>query len=540
MNKPRFTGRRDYLALIVRRKWWIIVPFLAFSCLVGLFASVLPSMYVSDTLILIQKREMPEEFVKDLIRGTTDERLSTIQQTVLSRTILSQILNQFQRELEGFDGRNEEQRVVRLRNQIQVEFESPIRRGEATFLKITYRNQNPKLAQKITSRLAALFIEQDNQLRQTRVFGTTEFLSNELEKVFGQLQQAETDLNLLKGRYRHELPDQLETNLRTLDRLGLQKQANAEALDRYASMRLSLERQISETPPVIRKDGLSSSGSPATPTLNPRVDEYKKKEREYRNLAARYTAKHPDVQRAQAELERMRKDIRPEDLVGATHATTSEGLSVNVPNPLYQSLTAQLRDMKMEFEIREKEKKWIESEIERYTQRVQNTPRTEQDVAAVLRTHGELTKQYEDLKNKVAQARLAESLESRQKGSQFVIVDPASYPLLPTKPNRLAIVLAGLALSLGASIALAFAVDFTNQKVWTQSGIENLVDAPVLVEIPEIVTVEDLSRARHRRWILASVALAGTVAYGGCLYLMYLQQSMILRRLEPLVERLMT
>ena len=261
MNKPRFTGPRDYMALIVRRKWWIIVPFLAFSCLVGLFASVLPSMYVSDTLILIQKREMPEEFVKDLIRGTTDERLSAIQQTVLSRTILSQILNQFQRELEGFEGRNEEQRVVRLRNQIQVEFESPTRRGETTFLKISYRNRNPELAQKITSRLTSLFIEQDNQLRQTRVFGTTEFLSNELEKVFGQLQQAETDLKLLKGRYRHELPDQLETNLRTLDRLGLQKQANAEALDRYASMRLSLERQISETPPVIRKDGLASGGS---------------------------------------------------------------------------------------------------------------------------------------------------------------------------------------------------------------------------------------------------------------------------------------
>jgi polysaccharide chain length determinant protein (PEP-CTERM system associated) len=540
MNKQLFTGPRDYLALIVRRKWWIIIPFLAFSCLVCLFAFVLPSMYVSETLILIQKREVPEEFVKDLIRGTTDERLSAIQQTILSRTILSQILKQFQGELEEFERQNEEQRVVRLRNQIKVEFEATTRRGETTVLKISYRNRNPELAQKITSRLASLFIEQDNQLRQTRVFGTTAFMSNELEKVSGQLQQAETELKLLKGRYRHELPDQLETNLRTLDRLGLQKQANAEALDRYASMRLSLERQISETPPFIRKDGVSSGGSPAAAPLNPRVDEYRKKEREYRNLAARYTAKHPDVQRAQAELERIGKDIPPEDLVEATQPTTSDGLSVNVSNPLYQSLMARLREMKTEFEIREKEKKWIESEIERYTQRVQNTPRTEQDVAAVLRTHSDLTKQYEDLKNKVAQARLAESLESNQKGSQFVIVDPAGFPLLPTKPNRLAIVVAGLALSLGASIALAFAVDCLNQKVWTLSGLENLVGVPVLVEIPEIVTAEDLSRARRRRCILASVALAGTLAYGGCLYLMYLQQSLILRRLEPLVERLMT
>jgi hypothetical protein len=304
-------------------------------------------------------------------------------------------------------------------------------------------------------------------------------------------------------------------------------------------MRLSLERQISETAPLIRKDGVLSGGSQTLP-LNPRMDEYRKKEREYRNLAARYTAKHPDVQRAQAELEIMGKEFLPEDLVEATQPTTADGFSVNVPNPLYQSLMAQLREMKTEFEIREKEKKWIESEIEQYTLRVQNTPRTEQDVAAVLRTHSDLTKQYEDLKSKVAQARLAESLESNQKGSQFVIVDPASFPLLPTKPNRLAIVVAGLALSLGASIALAFGVDFLNEKVWTLSSLESLVGGPVLVEIPEIVTAEDLSRARQKRWIVASVSLAGSLLYAGCLYLMYSQQSLILRRLEPLVERLMT
>src|SRR4030095_15456132 len=103
--------------------------------------------------------------------------------------------------------------------------------------------------------------------------------------------------------------------------------------------------------------------------------------------------------------------------------------------------------------------------------RVQGSPRREQELAAVVRNHTELTKQFEDLKGKLDQAKLSESLESRQKGSQFEIVDPANYTLLPAKPNRIAIILLGLTFSLGLGVVLALTVDTLNPKVWTQSEI---------------------------------------------------------------------
>jgi len=52
----------------------------------------------------------------------------------------------------------------------------------------------------------------------------------------------------MKERYRYQLPSELETNLRTLDRLQTQKTSNIEAIDRYMTMRLNLEQQIAETP----------------------------------------------------------------------------------------------------------------------------------------------------------------------------------------------------------------------------------------------------------------------------------------------------
>src|SRR5206468_369739 len=142
------------------------------------------------------------------------------------------------------------------------------------YFRISYQNQNPELAQKIAGKLTSLFIEQDSRVREVQVFGTTEFLSGELEKVSKQLERSETKLKELKARRRYELPDQLETNLRTLDRLGLQKQANVEALDRTSTLRLNLERQISETPPVIAQQ--KPDNAARMPSVNPLVEEYRK------------------------------------------------------------------------------------------------------------------------------------------------------------------------------------------------------------------------------------------------------------------------
>src|SRR5262245_60057416 len=96
MKGLHFSSPQDYLALLVRRKWWVLLPFLALSSLAILLTSALPKMFVSETLILIRPRDVPEDFVKDLIAGSTEQRLTAIQQTVLSRTNLVAILHEFE------------------------------------------------------------------------------------------------------------------------------------------------------------------------------------------------------------------------------------------------------------------------------------------------------------------------------------------------------------------------------------------------------------------------------------------------------------
>src|SRR5438094_7070225 len=106
-------------------------------------------MYVSEPLILIRPRDVPAEFVKDLIAGSTEQRLSAIEQTVLSRTNLVQILHEFEDKLPEYKDLNMDERVLKLKNQIKIQFEAQKRANaelSVTYFQVSYQNHNPELA----------------------------------------------------------------------------------------------------------------------------------------------------------------------------------------------------------------------------------------------------------------------------------------------------------------------------------------------------------------------------------------------------------
>lgn len=540
---------QDLLALIVRRKAWVIAPFIALTFAFGVLTYILPKSYVSQTLIMVRPRDVPQDFVKDLIAGTPEERLKAIEQTILSRSNLLTILREFGDNLPEFKRLNLDDKVLKLRGQINIVFDASAQRanprGQAaplTYFWISYQNQSPDLAQKIASKITSVFIEEDNKNRENQVFGTTEFFTNALAQVREQLAQSEAQLKEVKTSRQFELPDQREANLRTLDRLGGEQKTNAEAIDRQNTIILTVEDQISQTPPTLSKPAPVVQKAAANPALSLALDEYRKARAEYDDVSSRYTAKHPDVMSAKVRLDRATRQLPP-DLLNAEAAGTPAAPSAETkesagdPNPVYQGLVAKLADAKTEMKIRQERKIWIDSEIAKYSARVENTPKAEQDIAEVVRQNDDLKKQYEELNGKLSQAQLSASLESKQKGSQFTIVDPANYPLSPSKPNKMLVLLGGAAISLLLSIALAVLVDVAGQKVWTPTQVETIWGLPVLVDIPEIVTDTDVTALRRSRYAYTAYSLAAAAAWSVCLYGVYVKQGFVLRLLDPVLQK---
>ncbi len=492
----------DVLMIVNRRKWWTLLAFLPLAAATVLVAFLLPSVYVSETLVLVESRDAPNDIVRDLVTLDTSERLVAVQQKILSRTNLARILNEFASGFDEWRRLNEAEQIERLRSRINIQITAG-RRGRETlvpYFNIAYSDTDPVLAQKVTARLAELFIYEDSKTREEQVFGLKEFLQKELEKQSIELQRVEAQLAELKERYRYELPEQLDTNLRTLDRLNEQLKSLDEQRSRYLTAKLELEQRLSETSPVISREQFRRQAVGAA-SQNPLVAQFRQKEAQLRELQSRYTDRHPDIVRLQTELERLREAIPPEDLLEADPILQAQAEVINEPNPLHQQLATQLASINTELRINEQRQEEIRRDLLRYAQRVENTPRREQEVSILQRQYEGLSAKYRDLESKLSDAQLTESLESSQKGEKLQIIDPASFPLGPAKPNRLIVMLVGLGIAIVLSLGLALTVDLLDQKIWSSSEVTHLLGLALIGEIPEILSPAEVV-ARSRRGVM--------------------------------------
>ena len=86
------------------------------------------------------------------------------------------------------------------------------------------------------------------------------------------------------------------------------------------------------------------------------------------------------------------------------------------------------------------------------------------------------------------EAQLAESMEQRQKGEQFRILDPAVPRRRPAAPNRLRLLLVSLALSAGIARLAPYLAEKLDTSFHSVAELRAFTTVPVLVSISRIVS----------------------------------------------------
>jgi uncharacterized protein involved in exopolysaccharide biosynthesis len=109
----------------------------------------------------------------------------------------------------------------------------------------------------------------------------------------------------------------------------------------------------------------------------------------------------------------------------------------------------QLRDIDMDIAGIRAEMKKVQAEISVYQRRVEDTPKREQELFSIQRDYNNQRDLYNSLLQRKLEADIAVSMERKQKGEQFRIIDPAKVPTVPVEPDMKRILLMVLALSFG-------------------------------------------------------------------------------------------
>src|SRR2546423_14744148 len=134
----------------------------------------------------------------------------------------------------------------------------------STLFPYTTLFRSPNVAAGFTNTLAALFIQENGRLREKQGAGTTAFLGGQLAEVGNKLKGLEQRITEYKEKNIGELPEQRDTNVRTLERLQQQLQLafenNRRAIERKQLLTVSLG-QLAMTSSIV---AVPSAGSNRT------------------------------------------------------------------------------------------------------------------------------------------------------------------------------------------------------------------------------------------------------------------------------------
>jgi polysaccharide chain length determinant protein (PEP-CTERM system associated) len=469
----------DYLSLVRRRKWWAIVPLVV--CVLGgiALAAILPRVYRSFATVGVSSPRVSTELVGPVAETGREERVRAISQQLLNRSVLEQVAR-----AEGLDEGGSLDRAVDQMLQpdrIRIEPTTLLKTVKSdkppldAFL-LSYAADDPQLAQRVTNRLANVFVSTTSRIRELRAEDTSAFISTQLSQSKQRLDALEGRLREAKEAYMGRLPEQTDANLRMAASLQQQMESNSNALrgeqDRLTMIERQLESLKQGNNDVITSGGTRLSGAQS------RVAQLQQQLAEARAI---YTEKHPEVQRLQEDLANARRDAAAER--EQPEADRMASLQVD---PAYRQLTADQQNARLRISELQRVSTSLRQQVAMYQGRIEAAPMVAQQLASLQREYDLERQQYARLSEKLQAASLAESLERGRGSEQFKVLYAAFLPTTPESPNVLRLLLLSVFFGLVLGAGAAVGREYMDRSVHDVRALQNEFDVPVLGEIGEI------------------------------------------------------
>jgi uncharacterized protein involved in exopolysaccharide biosynthesis len=195
-------------------------------------------------------------------------------------------------------------------------------------------------------------------------------------------------------------------------------------------------------------------------------------------------------------------------------AAPRDAAEIREMSPMVE-LESQLKVNRIETANRQRTIQDLRARVGEYQARLNRAPVREQQLTDLTRGYDQSRANYDSLLKKKNDSELATSLERRQQGEHFRILDPPSLPTKPYSPNRLKLCGIGLFLGLVLGAAVSAGAEVLDGRIYSDHELKKLVPVDVISEIPNLVTGEEAARQQNKAWlgwVAAGLLFAGILA----------------------------
>ncbi|KJZ60651.1 GumC family protein [Pseudomonas fluorescens] len=501
----------DYLAIIKHHALLLIVSFVVILGVCIAVAISLPPTYESSGTILVESQQISPDLVSANNNTFADERIEVIRQRVMTREHLEGIINKYNLFASQSRQLSVTEKIEEMRNAIVVSLVSAAvkGRGEVTIaFRLSFEHREPEIANKVAKELVTLFLDENIKQRTERASETTEFLTQEADKLRVELEALENRLADFKQAHSNALPEHQELRMNMLTRA----ETELKEVDRdYKTAREEL--RFNELELSAANAGLATKpGAPGAAVDKPQ--DLASLKAEYTRLQSLYTQAHPDVRAVK------RKIAALEAGKGADGAA-SVNLDVAKAQARISAAEARIKSLA-------DQKQQILSKIAEYEAQILETPQVERGLVTVMRDHDNARKKYEEIRTKEMSAKISESLEQENKAERFVLLESPLMPEKPVRPNRKKVVAMGFLLAPVGAGALVMLLEMMSQRVRGAQALAAVLGRRVLVSIPYIHTKAELARRRKWRTLLIVCGVATIAIFLVLLHFLYMPLDLLM------------
>jgi len=545
---------RHYLDVIKRRKFHFIIPAVVLFLACITIALLLPSVYKATASISIESPAVSENLVHSYLSGYIEERIDSLSKRVMKSENLVEIIEKYGLYTDQKADNTTQRLASEMRqnitvNKIPTKVQSERHARDMaliTSFTVSFEGEEPDQLAAVANELATLFLRENLRNREEKTRTTTQFLEKQLESLRTEIQHTEKKLAAFKEKHLNQLPEIMQLNLKTMDQLEREIDYQQKHINDLTNRKIYLEGQLALLEPtmfkvtadgkriltpkeelsVLRSQYLALSASLSE--QHPDVIKLKKKlealegevggqqelrqlqkelfdkEHQLELLQKRVSPRHPDAVRLRKEVLLLREQVQ-----NLSKKQTVLKADIEKPeNPAYINLQTRVEATQMDMEAAKKKLLDLQEKYEEYRERIENTPKVEQEYLELQRDYSNAKASYDKTVDRLRAAREAKGLEEDSMSEKFILVQKATTPLEPYKPNRPLLILFGLFLAVSSGIGVGSISEYMDHSVHTADELAEIAGHRVLTVIPYWETSHDIRSKRRRLWAFVGSTIA--------------------------------
>lgn len=479
-----------YFAVFLRRIHYFILVFALVSAAAIAAAFLLPAVYTARATLIVEGSQIPGPLQPPAVTAAALEKLQIAEKNLMRRVNLldvAQKLDVFS-NLKNMTPDDIVQTMV-----ANTTITKTAGRGEATIMTITYAGETGPKAAAVVNEYVTLILSDDAENRKTIAEDSVAFFAADVKRLDGELSAMSAKLLKFQEDNKDALPNTLTY------RLGQQQILQ----DRLATT----ERDIAllkdqKTRMIALFKATGQITGVATAQKTPEAQQLDQLRQQLNTSLGVLSATNPKVKQLQAQIAQLEKVVQAQQVPADA---TASGTPMSPIDVQIAALDAQMQGL-------EQQRKQLTDQLDVLKDSIDKTPANQIALDAMNRDFSNIQQQYNTAVAKQAAASSSEQVELQAKGERLTVVEAASAPDTPTKPNRIAIAGGGVVGGTGLGLALIVLLELLNRSVRRPKDLVKSFGITPLVTIPYMRTPSETMQRRSGFVALLLIAVVGIPA----------------------------